>query len=136
MLAPKFGPLIRKRKHPARRLDDIDPKFNTQFDEAKHGEQLRKELNISHLTPSQQTELTNLIKEFWCVFDSIGLTVPIRDYECEIDTGDAPPVCCKNVHYGQLETPKIERAISQLLALGLIYQVFDGAWLSKGLLAP
>ena len=53
-------------------------------------------------------QLTNLIKELWGVFGSIGLTVPIRDYECKIDTGDTPPVFCKNVHYGQLETPKIE----------------------------
>ena len=76
------------------------------------------------------------MKEFWCVFDDRGLTIPVRDYECEIDTGDHAPVACRNTNYGPLETPKIEKAIAQLLSLGLIYQVFGGTWCSKGLLTP
>ena len=38
--------------------------------------------------------------------------------------------------YGPLESPKIQKAIDQLIHLNQIHQVFDGAWLSKGLLAP
>ena len=128
--------MVRKRQHPAPRLDDIDPDFNIQYNEALHGDAIKKDLNIDYLPSDQQEQLSSLIKEFWCVFDPKGLNIPVKDYECCIDTGSNAPVSCRNVTYGPLETPKIANSIAQLLALGLIYQVFDGAWCSKGLLAP
>lgn len=64
-LLPKhYGPLVRKRQHPAPRLDDIDPEFNIQYDEALHGDALRKDLNIDYLPSDQQHQLSSLIKEF------------------------------------------------------------------------
>ena len=42
------GRIIRKRLHPAPPVDIIDPTFNFPFDEAKHGEKLKKELKIDH----------------------------------------------------------------------------------------
>ena len=50
----KAGQLIRKRKHAAPRLGDIDPAFGEEFNEEKHGEMLKSDLNISHLPPDQQ----------------------------------------------------------------------------------
>ena len=52
----------------------------------------------------------------------------MKDYECEHDTGDTAPVRCS-------ETPIIEKAIAKLVELGLAYQIHDGEWLSKPLLA-
>jgi len=94
------GRVIRKRLHPSPRLDEVDEKFNVQYDEAKHGEKLRKELQIDHLTQDQQKQLTDLIKKYWAVFDDTGLFVPVKDYECVIDTGSARPICVKNINYG------------------------------------
>ena len=56
------GRLIRKRKHVAPPLTDIDPNFGVEYDELLHGNMLRTELDVSHLTPPQQATLTALIK--------------------------------------------------------------------------
>ena len=55
----KAGKLIRKRKHTVPPIDNIDPNFGVSYNEAKHGDILRSELDISHLTPSQQITLTD-----------------------------------------------------------------------------
>ena len=131
----KAGKLIRKRKHTAPPIDNIDPNFGVPYNEAKHGDILRSELDISHLTPSQQITLTDCIKKFWRVFSKEGVTTPVKDYECEIDTGNARPVACKNATFGPREQPIIEKAIAKLLELGHIKQIYEGEWLSKPLLA-
>ena len=46
----KAGRLIRKRRNVAPRLDDVDPTFEEEFNEAKHEQMLKDELNIPHLT--------------------------------------------------------------------------------------
>ena len=43
------GVILRKRRHAAPALDDIDPNFATTYDDAIHGERLLKELDLSHL---------------------------------------------------------------------------------------
>lgn len=128
--------LIRKRKHPLPPLNSIDPDFNTQFNESKHGEKLRRELNLEHLEPAQREKVKQLVMKYWPVFADEGVVVPVKDYECVIDTGTNRPVACKSVTYGELESPLIERDIAKLLRNKMIKQVFDGEWLSKGLLAP
>jgi len=75
------GKVIRKRLHPAPSLDEVDQKFNTPFDEKKHGEKLRRELKVDHLPPDLQKDLTELIKKYWPVFDDNGLFIPVKDYE-------------------------------------------------------
>ena len=70
------------------------------------------------------------------VFDDAGVTTPVEDYMCSIDTGTHPSIACRVVMYGPHETPIVEKAIHKLLSLKQIRQVFDGKWLSKGLLAP
>ena len=57
----KDGKLLRKRKHDPPRLDNIDPGFGEEYDEAKHGEMLRAELKISHLDAHQQSILTAVV---------------------------------------------------------------------------
>ena len=128
--------VLRKRLHPAPPLDSIDPAFNTTYNEAIHGEKLQSQLQLSHLPQAQQLCVLALVKKYWAVFDDKGVSVPVLDYECHIDTGSHPPISCRKVTYGPLESPKIQKAIDQLLDLHQIHQVFDGAWLSKGLLAP
>ena len=84
------GPILRKLKHPAPPLDVLNPSFHFPFDEALHGDRLREQLDLSHLDPSIQLKETDLIKEFWSVFDEHGVWVPVKNYECVIDTGNAP----------------------------------------------
>ncbi len=84
------GPILRKLKHPAPPLDVLNPSFHFPFDEALHGNRLREQLDLSHLDPSIQLKVTDLINEFWSVFDERGVWVPVKNYECAIDTGNAP----------------------------------------------
>ena len=49
----KEGRLICKRVHDPPKIQDVDPDFGEDYDEAKHGDILRAELVIAHLTPFQ-----------------------------------------------------------------------------------
>ena len=81
LLEVNAGRLIRKRKHVTPPLTDIDPNFGVEYDELLHGSMLRKELDVSHLTPPQQATLTALIKRYWHVFSREGFTTQVKDYE-------------------------------------------------------
>jgi hypothetical protein len=137
ILPEASGRSVRRRQFPPRSISDVDPDFNVQFDQALHGEQIEKELlsRITHLPQHQQRAIRGIVEEFWCLFDRKGLLMPIKDYLCEIDTGNHRPIAVKNPTYGPLETPIVEKAINQLVELNMARQVFDGSWLSKGLLA-
>ena len=114
----KAGRLIRKRRHAPPRLGDIDPEFGVEYDDKTHGAMLCSELKISHLQPDQQRILTSIVKKYWRVFCKEGVTTPVKDYQCEIDTGNARPIRCRNPTFGPLETPIMEKAIAKLVKLG------------------
>ena len=83
-----------------------------------------------------QKRVLALIKKYWSVCSEKGLFVPVKDYECVIDTGSARPIAMKKIHYGPRETPIMEKSIAALEKLGHICQIYDGPWLFKALLAP
>ena len=130
------GTVLRKRKHPSRSLDDIDPTFAVEFDEARHGAKFKKDFKPSAwLSPAQNAAVANLVKKYWCVFDDTGLFIPVKDYECVIDTGSAAPIAVKKINYGPRETPIMRKCVAKLEELGHISQIHDGPWLFKALLA-
>ena len=135
LLEVKNGILVRKRLHGPPKLQALDPDVGEDYDEAKHGDTLRAELNIDHLTPVQLSTLTAVIKKYWRVFSKEGVTTPVKDYECEIGTGTARPIRCRNPNFGPLETPLIEKAIAKLVEVGHVGQIHNDEWLSKPLLA-
>ena len=51
----KAGRLIRKRKHNAPNVTDVDPDFGEEYDKAKHGNIIRTQLDLAHLTPYQHS---------------------------------------------------------------------------------
>eukprot|EP00956_Cyclotella_meneghiniana_P019823 scaffold34482_cov22-Cyclotella_meneghiniana.AAC.1 len=56
------GAVLRKRIHPSRSLDDIDPAFNVQYDESKHGQMFRDQFKPSPLlTAAQNDQLARLL---------------------------------------------------------------------------
>ena len=130
------GNILRKRLHPAPSLNDIDDAFHDVYDESKHGEKLRSQLKIDHLPPEAQEQITALIKKYWSVFSDKGLNVPVKDYECVIDTGSARPIHVGKINYGPRETIKMREYISALAKLNHIVQIHEGRWLFKALLAP
>jgi hypothetical protein len=130
------GTILRKRKHPAPPLDEIDPKFFAVYNEAAHGKNLRKQLDLSHLDTSIRNQVYRLIQKYWSVFDDKGQFVPVKDYECVINTGNARPISMKKIHYGPRKTPIMCRCIAALEKLGHIRQMHNGEWQFKALLAP
>jgi len=70
-------------------LDDIDPRFLSQYDEKINGEKLRKEIDLSHLDGTTRDLVYKLLQKYWSVFDDKGQFVPVKDYKCSIDTGSA-----------------------------------------------
>ena len=117
-------------------MSSVNPAFGEEYDAVKHAKHLQSDLNIAHLTLIQRERLTSLIKKYYRVFSKAGVVTPVKDYVCDIDTGSARPICCRNPTFGPLETPVMEHAMAKLLDLGHIRQIIDGQWLSKPLLAP
>ncbi len=78
-----------ERVHDTLPLDEVDPNFGEEYGVAKHGNHLNTDLNIAHLTNFQCTILTAVIQKYWCVFSKKVMTYPIKNYEFEIDTGNA-----------------------------------------------
>jgi hypothetical protein len=120
------GPVLRKLCHPAPPLDEIDPRFDFAFNEALHGERLRQQLDLSHIDSSLCDRIYTLIRKYWSVFDERGVWVPVKNYECVINTGDAPPIAVKKIYYGPKEIPIMRKAIAALKSTGHIRQIHDG----------
>ncbi len=91
------GPVLRKLRHPPPPLNKVDPSFDFLFNEALHGAHLCQQLNLSHLNDTLQARIYALVKKYWSVFVERGVLVPVKNYECIIDTGDAPPIAVKNI---------------------------------------
>jgi hypothetical protein len=131
------GPILRKLKHPQPDLDaPIDPLYFSPFIAEKHEAQMRKDMDLSHLSPTLQEKLYQIIRDYWSVFDEKGVFIPVKNYECIIDTGSARPIAVKNILYGELETQYMRKCIAALAKVGHIRQITDGSWLFKALLAP
>jgi hypothetical protein len=130
------GVILRKTKFPQPLLDLCNPLFDYQFSDAIHGPILANVLNLSHLSPVNAACLTSLIKKYWTVFDEWGTFVPIRNYQCVIDTGNSTPIAVKKINYGTRETPIMRKSIAALEKVGHIKQIHDGQWLFKATLAP
>jgi hypothetical protein len=69
------------------------------------------------------------------VFNKKGIFIPVKNYECVIDTGNSLPIAVKKILYGPKETPIMQECIAALEKVGHIRQIHDGLWLFKALLA-
>ncbi len=127
--------ILRKMKLPPPPLDVVDPKFHFPFNEALHCKRLCAQLGLSHLDPSIQLKVTALDKKYWSVFDERGEWVPVWNYKCMIDTGNAHPIAVKKIQYGPKELPIMRKAIAALEKVGHICQMHDGHWIFKAFLA-
>jgi hypothetical protein len=95
------------------------------FVATKHEAQMRKDMDLSHLDPSLQIKIYQLIQDYWSVFDKKGVFVPVKNYECVINTGSARPIAVKNILYGRLEINYMRKCIEALAKVGHIWQITD-----------
>ncbi|KAL3787769.1 LOW QUALITY PROTEIN: hypothetical protein HJC23_009820, partial [Cyclotella cryptica] len=112
-----YGKLLsrRKRLHPMRT-------FNVPFDDARDSQYLCDNLRIAHLSVDRQNQIIALIKCKWGVFRPEGMSIPVLDYECNIDTGTAPPVRSKAVNFGPRESEIMQPMIDKLESINQIRQ--------------
>jgi hypothetical protein len=113
------GPILWKLKHLQPDLDaPIDPMYYLPFVAEKNEAQMRKDMDLSHLSPTLQNKLYQIIRDYWSVFDENGVFVPVKNYECVIDTGSARPIVVKNILYGKLEIKYMRKCIEALAKVG------------------
>jgi hypothetical protein len=131
------GPILRKLRHPAPAFDAaVNPAFHAPFEPLKHDAVMRKDLDLSHLDPPLQERIYALIQKYWSVFSKKGVFIPVKNYECVINTGSARPISVKKILYGERETIIMHKCIAALAKVGHIVQTTDGKWMFKALLAP
>jgi hypothetical protein len=97
---------------------------------------MRRDLNLSHLDPGVRDQIYALVIKYWSVFDDKGAFIPVKNYKCVINTGDALPIAVKKILYGPKETPIMRDGIAALAKVGQIRQITNRCWLFKALLAP
>jgi hypothetical protein len=117
------GPDLWKLKHPPPPLGVVDPLFSLQYDESIHGAHLCKDLDLSHLDTALQQTI-------------YGIFVPVKNYKCVIDTGNAHPIALKKIMYSPNELPIMHKAVAAFKKIGHIRQIHDGRWVFKAVLAP
>ncbi len=61
---------------------------------------MRCDLDLSHLYPNVRGKIYALVIKYWSVLNDKGVFIPVKNYECVIDTGDAPPIAIKKILYG------------------------------------
>ena len=117
--------------------NDISPAFQLKYDEKIHGKELSSRLKFHpDVNPEGKRRITQLIKEYWCCFCKANVPIPIRNYECHIDTGKSKPTVAKNLRFGIHERPIMQSAIDSLLEKSQIAPDTESEWLSKPVLAP
>ncbi len=90
---------------------------------------MRQDIDLSHLDPNIQEQVYSLIRKFWSVFDSKGVFVPVKKYECIINTGNAHPIAVKKILYGERKTVIMRHCITALEKVGHIVQIIDEPWI-------
>ncbi len=96
---------------------------------------MKHDMDLLHLKPDLQERIYDVIRRHWYVFDKKGVFVPVKHYECVIDTGNGQPIAVKKILYGKRETIIMCKCIAALAKVGHIRQITDGGWLFKSLLA-
>ncbi len=95
------GPILRKLWHPKPDLSAlIDPLYSSLFIAKKHKEIMKRDMDLSHLKPNLQERIYGVIRRHWSVFDEKGAFVPVKHYECVIDTGNSRSIAVKKILYG------------------------------------
>jgi hypothetical protein len=113
------GLVLCKLKHsPPDPNGPADPLFLFKYNKAQHGQWLCEQLNLSHLNQVLRDRINALVIKYWSVFDERGTFVPVCNYKCVIDTGNAAPITVKKIYYGPKEILIMHQAISALQKVG------------------
>ncbi len=115
------GLILRKLKRPKPDLNaPPDHAYHLPFIPKKHEAQMHQDMDLLHLSPNLQEQVYGLIREYRSVFNSKGIFIPVKNYECVIDTGNARPIAVKKILYGERKTVIMRHCIVALAKVGHI----------------
>jgi hypothetical protein len=115
------GLILWKLRHSQPDLEAaIDPAYYSPFVPKKHKALMRKDMDLSHLNPALQEKIYTIIRNHWSVFDKKGVFIPVKNYECVINTGTAWPIAVKKILYGKRELVIMRKCIAALAKVGHI----------------
>jgi hypothetical protein len=118
-------------KTPLTERDSLDI---IQFDEQRHGDELKKNLNLEGCPSDLHETVIEVIKHHWDAFAEEGMLKTVRGVKFHIDTGQSPPICCKQREYGAHESRVITKLCKEMEKNGFI-EDDDGPWGSRVVLA-
>jgi hypothetical protein len=75
------------------------------------------------------------MKKYWTVLDDCGVWIPVKNYECVINTGNVPSIAIKKIHYSPKEIPIMRKKIAALSKVGHTRQIHKDQCLFKAVLA-
>ncbi len=81
---------------------------------------MKHDMDLLHLKPDLQERIYEVIRHHWSVFDKKGVFVPVKHYECVIDTGNSWPVTVKKILHGKQETIIMCKCFAALAKVGHI----------------
>ena len=103
--------------------DELPPRVDViEFDLSNPGdmEELERNLSLEGCPVQLHDDIKQTIKDYWDVFCEQGLRRHIRGFTFSIDTGDTPPVCCRQPRYGPHEAKIMRKLCDALDDNGLI----------------
>ena len=126
-------------KYNAVLYDDVDEERSRYFTHHPHSEliiwnklideaELVRDLNIGQdIDVSIRQSIIKIVQDNWDSFCERGVSRPMLYFEFCIDTGNSPPVCCKQPVYKFHESKIMNKLIDDLEYSGLIRDC-EGAW--------
>ena len=98
------------------------------WDKSVDEPELLRDLHIGNDVDSAiRHKIINIIQDNWDSFCERGVSRPMLDFKFCIDTGNSPPVCCRQLVYGFHESKIMNTLIAALEASDLIIDC-KGAW--------
>ena len=132
-VCPRFGKSLR-RTEPLRELPPrIDIRlWNAATDQVEFDAVIKLP---EHMGPEICAELVSIIHDNWDCFYAEGARRPMLGFQFCIDTGDSPPVACRQPNYGIHESKIMMTHVNDLKHNDHVTKC-GGPWLSKIVLAP
>ena len=89
--------------------------------------ELEKNLKLQGCPKELQGKVKEVVADYWYVFCEEGFHRPIRGFSFQIDTGDHPPICCKQPRYGPHESEVMRKLVAKLDENGVV-EDDEGPW--------
>jgi hypothetical protein len=105
-----------------------------KFDPKVHGAELQRNIRFGDIPDGLQTQVIELVKEFWDCFCEEGLRRHIRGFLFQVETSNIALVCCRVPRYGSHETKIMLKMVEAMEDNDLIEDNF-GPWGANMVLA-